>query len=75
MLRDFNAKVGRENSFKLTIGNESLHKDNNENGVRRANFAHQKMYLLRAKYSHTETFINTHGPLLMGRFTTRLLTY
>ena len=25
MLGDFKAKVGRENSFKLTIGNESLH--------------------------------------------------
>ena len=41
MLRDFNAKVGRENSFKLTMGNERLYKDNYDNGVRRGNFAHQ----------------------------------
>jgi len=27
LLEDFNAKVGRENIFKLTIGNESLHQD------------------------------------------------
>jgi hypothetical protein len=27
LLRDFNAKVGRENVFKPTIGNESLHQD------------------------------------------------
>ena len=36
---DFNAKVGRENIFKLTIGNERQHQDNNDNGVRIVNFA------------------------------------
>ena len=39
LLGDFNAKVGRENISKLTIGNESLHQDNNDNGVRIVNFA------------------------------------
>ena len=39
ILRDFNAKVGRENIFKLTVGNESLHQDSNDNGVRIVNFA------------------------------------
>jgi hypothetical protein len=34
LLREFNAKVGRENIFKPTIGNENLHQDNNDNGVR-----------------------------------------
>ena len=33
LLRDFNAKVGRENIFKPTIGNESLHQVGNDNGV------------------------------------------
>jgi len=33
LLEDFNAKVGRENIFRLTIGNESLHQDSNDNGV------------------------------------------
>jgi hypothetical protein len=33
ILRDFNAKVGKENIFKPTIGNESLHHDSNHNGV------------------------------------------
>ena len=38
LLRDFNAKVGRENIFEPTIGNESLHQDSNDNGLRIANF-------------------------------------
>jgi len=39
LLGDFNAIVGRENIFKLTIGNERLHQDSNDNGVRIVNFA------------------------------------
>jgi len=34
VLGDFNAKVVRENIFKPTIGNQSLHQDSNEYGVR-----------------------------------------
>jgi hypothetical protein len=33
LLGDFKAKVGRENIFQPTIRNESLHQDNNDNGV------------------------------------------
>jgi len=39
LIGDFNAKVGRENIFKPTIGQESLHQDSNDNGVRLVNFA------------------------------------
>ena len=39
LLGDFNAKVWRENIFEPTIGNESLHQDINENGVRIVNVA------------------------------------
>jgi len=34
ILLDFNARVGRENIFKPTTRNESLHQDSNDNGVR-----------------------------------------
>jgi hypothetical protein len=34
LLGDFNAKVGREDTSKPMIGNESLHQDSNDNGVR-----------------------------------------
>jgi hypothetical protein len=42
LLRDFNAKVSRKDIFKPTIGNESLHKINNDNEVRLVNFATSK---------------------------------
>jgi hypothetical protein len=42
MLGNFNAKVGREDIFKPTIGNESSHKISNDNGVRIVNFATSK---------------------------------
>jgi hypothetical protein len=42
LLRDFNVKVGREDIFKPTIGNESLHEISNDNGVRLVNFATSK---------------------------------
>jgi hypothetical protein len=42
LLGDFNAKVGREDIFKPTIGNESLHETSNDNGVRVVNFATSK---------------------------------
>jgi hypothetical protein len=42
LLGDFNAKVSREGIFKPIIGNESLHKISNDNGVRVVNFATSK---------------------------------
>jgi exonuclease III len=39
LLGDFNAKVSREDIFKPTIGNESLHAISKDNGVRIVNFA------------------------------------
>jgi hypothetical protein len=42
LLGDLNAKVGREDTFKPTIGNESLYEINNDNGVRVVNFSTSK---------------------------------
>ena len=39
LLGDFNAKVGRENIFKPTIENESLHQDSTDKGFRIVKFA------------------------------------
>ena len=48
LLRDFKAKVGRENIFKPTTGNESLHQDSNDNGVRIVSFAMSKNLVVKS---------------------------
>jgi exonuclease III len=40
LLGDLNAKVAREDIFKPTIGNESLHEISNDNGVKSSKFCH-----------------------------------
>jgi hypothetical protein len=42
LLGYFNAKVGREDIFKPTVGNESLHEISNRNGVKLVKFAKSK---------------------------------
>jgi hypothetical protein len=43
MMGEFNTKVGRENIFKPTSGNESIHQDSNDNDIRIANFPTKKI--------------------------------
>jgi hypothetical protein len=40
ILSDFNAMVGREDIFKLTVGNKILHDPNDDNDFRVANIFH-----------------------------------
>jgi hypothetical protein len=47
LLGDSNAKVGQEDIFKPTIGNESLHEISSDNGVRVVNFATSKNLTVR----------------------------
>jgi len=72
LLGDFNAKVGRENIFKLTIGNESLHHNSNDNGVRIINFATSKNLVVNStmfphqnihKYAWTSSDGYTHNQI------------
>ena len=39
LLGDFNTKLGTEDIFKRTVGNDSLNQDSNGNDVRIVNFA------------------------------------
>jgi hypothetical protein len=53
LLGDFSAKVGREDIFKLTIVNESLHEVSNGNGVRLVNFPTSKNLRVKSMmFSH-----------------------
>jgi hypothetical protein len=72
ILGDFNAKVGRENIFKLTIGNENLPQDSNDNGVRIVNFATSKNLVVKItmfnyrnihKYTWTYNDGQTHNQI------------
>jgi hypothetical protein len=53
LLGEFNAKVSKEEIFKLTIGSKRLHKISNDNGVRVANFATSKNLRVKSTmFSH-----------------------
>jgi hypothetical protein len=71
----FDTKVGREEIFKQTVGNEGLDEISDDNGVRVVNFAHSRILFSKARCSHIITFINSLGRLLMERRITRLTTF
>jgi hypothetical protein len=48
LLGDFSAKVSREDIFKPTIENESLHEISHDNGVRVVNFATSKNLTIKS---------------------------
>jgi len=73
LLRDFNAKVGGQNIFKMTIGNDSLHQDSKDNGVRIVNFATSKNLVVKSmmfphqdihKYTWTSPDGKTHNQIV-----------
>jgi len=72
LLGDFNAKLRRKDTFKPTIGNESLQQDSNDNGVRIVNFATSKNLVVKStmfphqnshKYSWTSPDGKTHNQI------------
>ena len=62
ILVDFNAKVGKENIYKSTIGNESLCNETNNNGIKMIQFAVSKGLNVRSTtFSHKETRYSADG--------------
>jgi hypothetical protein len=54
LLGDFNAKAGREDILKPTVGNERLHEIYNYNGVRESKNSHIKNFDFQVYYNvHT----------------------
>ena len=51
LLGDLKAKLGREDTFKPTFGNESLQQDRNDNGIRIINLASSKHDVPAPKHS------------------------
>ena len=49
LLRNFNEKFGRQDIFKPTIGNESVHEDSNDNSVKTTNFATTKNLVFKSR--------------------------
>ena len=71
-LGDVNAKVGKEITFKPTIGNDSLQQDSNDNGVRTVNFSKLKNLVVKStmfphrdihKYTWTSLDGKTHNQI------------
>jgi len=54
ILGDFNAKVGKENIYKPTIGNESLHNETNNNGIKMIQFAIYKGLNVRSTFPYKD---------------------
>ncbi|XP_025208310.1 uncharacterized protein LOC112603784, partial [Melanaphis sacchari] len=66
LLGDMNAQVGKENTYKTTIGEHSLHDRSNDNGVRLINFAIRKNMVVSStrfprKNIHKETWLSPGG--------------
>ena len=66
LLGDLKAKVGSENIFKPTIGNDSLHQDSNDNGVRIVNFPTSKSLVVKStmfphRNIHNHTWTSPDG--------------
>jgi len=75
LLADFNAQMGTQNIFKKT-GNVGLYQDSNDNCVTIVEVATTKNLVVKStQVFHTETFMSTPGPLLMGTLTTNLIIY
>jgi len=72
LLGDFNANVGKRVLLKPTIGQESLHQDSDDNGVRQVNFATSKYLVVKStifphrnihKYTWTSPDGKTHNQI------------
>jgi hypothetical protein len=67
--------LGKENIFKLTIGNEIIYQDSNNNGDGTPKCNTSKNLIAKAQYYCVEKFINKPGALRKGSLTSKLITF
>jgi hypothetical protein len=75
LLQDFNAKLERQNIFKPTIGNDSLHQDSNDNGVIIVNFDTSKILIVTSTMFPHRSFHKFNWTSPDPKLTSRLNTY
>jgi exonuclease III len=66
ILGDLNAKIGREEVYRSTIGKASLHEDSNYNGLRLIDFAVEKKMIIKSTWQaqkdiKKETWVSPDG--------------
>jgi len=54
ILGDFNAKVGKESTYKPTISRESLHDETNNNGIKMIQFVISNALNVRSMFPHKD---------------------
>jgi hypothetical protein len=67
VLRDWNAKVGREEIYQGVIGRHSRYLNTNNIGQRLVDFAAEKKWRYLQPVSRTKKFIHKHGDLQMEK--------
>ena len=72
LLGDLTQNWGERIFSNQQLGNESLHQDSNDNGVRIVNFATSKSLDVKSIMFPHQNFYNSPGPLPMGGLTTKL---
>jgi hypothetical protein len=63
LLGDFNSKLAKDDILKLTIGNNSLHQDSSDNGVRIVNFTTSKNLVKSMMFQHQNIRTSTSTSL------------
>jgi hypothetical protein len=66
ILGGLNAKIGKENWYRGTIGTENVHEVTNNNGIKLIDFAESKNMIVSSTYFPHKVYIKEHGQHWVG---------